>query len=140
MLKNLFKQKQTIDLINTHEVDVALRLMFEIAISDGKLDREELQLIKERAQKIAPEEIKISKIIKKIIDETEDSVSIYSTIKKVNETHSINEKKDLLAVLWEIVAADNVIDPYEENLYFKIAELIKVKRTEANQIKHQQNS
>ena len=137
MLKNLFKQKQTIDLINTHEVDVALRLMFEIAISDGKLDREELQLIKERAQKIAPEEIKISKIIKKIIDETEDSVSIYSTIKKVNETHSINEKKDLLAVLWEIVAADNVIDPYEENLYFKIAELIKVKRTEANQIKHQ---
>ena len=137
MLKNLFKQKQTIDLINTHEVDVALRLMFEIAISDGKLDLEELQLIKERAQKIAPEEIKISKIIKKIIDETEDSVSIYSTIKKVNETHSLNEKKDLLAVLWEIVAADNVIDPYEENLYFKIAELIKVKRTEANQIKHQ---
>ena len=137
MLKNLFKQKQTIDLINTHEVDVALRLMFEIAISDGKLDREELQLIKERAQKIAPDEIKISKIIKKIIDETEDSVSIYSTIKKVNETHSLNEKKDLLAVLWEIVAADNVIDPYEENLYFKIAELIKVKRPEANQIKHQ---
>mgnify|MGYP001284724230 FL=1 len=137
MLKNLFKQKQTIDLINTHEVDVALRLMFEIAISDGKLDREELKLIKERAQKIAPDEIKISKIIKKIIDETEDSVSIYSTIKKVNETHSLNEKKDLLAVLWEIVAADNVIDPYEENLYFKIAELIKVKRTEANQIKHQ---
>lgn len=137
MLKNLFKQKQTIDLINTHEVDVALRLMFEIAISDGKLDREELQLIKERAQKIAPDEIKISKIIKKIIDETENSVSIYSTIKKVNETHSLNEKKDLLAVLWEIVAADNVIDPYEENLYFKIAELIKVKRTEANQIKHQ---
>ena len=137
MLKNLFKQKQTIDLINTHEVDVALRLMFEIAISDGKLDREELQLIKDRAQKIAPDEIKISKIIKKIIDETEDSVSIYSTIKKVNETHSLNEKKDLLTVLWEIVAADNVIDPYEENLYFKIAELIKVKRTEANQIKHQ---
>ena len=137
MLKNLFKQKQTIDLINTHEVDVALRLMFEIAISDGKLDREELKLIKERAQKIAPDEIKISKIIKKIIDETEDSVSIYSTIKKVNETHSLNEKKDLLAVLWEIVAADSVIDPYEENLYFKIAELIKVKRTEANQIKHQ---
>ena len=137
MLKDLFKTKPSLDLINTHEADVALRLMFEIAISDGKLDREELQLIKERAQKIAPEELKISKIIKKIIDETEDSVSIYSTIKKVNETHSLNEKKDLLAVLWEIVAADNVIDPYEENLYFKIAELIKVKRTEANQIKHQ---
>ena len=59
MLKNLFKQKQTIDLINTHEVDVALRLMFEIAISNGKVDREETQIIKERAQKIGPEEHRI---------------------------------------------------------------------------------
>jgi len=137
MIKNLFKKKQTIDLVNTHEADVALRLMFEIAISDGKLDREELNLIKERAKKIAPDEIKVSKIIKKIIDETENSVSIYSTIKKVNETYSSNEKKDLLRILWELVAVDNIIDPYEENLYFKIAELIKIRRTEANQIKHQ---
>jgi uncharacterized tellurite resistance protein B-like protein len=135
MLKNLFKQKESIDLINTHEVDVALRLMFEIAISDGKLDRAELNLIKERANKIAPDEIKVSTIIKKIIDETEESVSIYSTIKKINETHSNDEKKDLLEVLWGIVAADKIIDPYEENLYFKIADLIKIKRSHANQVK-----
>jgi uncharacterized tellurite resistance protein B-like protein len=32
-------------------------------------------------------------------------------------------------VLWELVAADSVVDPYEENLYFKIAELIKIKRS-----------
>ncbi len=137
MLKNLFQKKQTIDLITTHEVDVALRLMFEIAISDGKLDKKELELIKLRAQKIAPDEKKISNIIKKIIDETEDSVSIYSTIKKINETHTTSEKKDLLKVLWSIVAADKVIDPYEENLYFKIANLIKIKRSIANQIKQQ---
>ena len=34
---------------------------------------------------------------------------------------------------------DQIIDPYEENLYFKIAELIKIKRSIANQIK-QENS
>ena len=48
-----------------------------------------------------------------------------------------SEKKDLLKVLWSIVAADKVIDPYEENLYFKIANLIKIKRSIANQIKQQ---
>ena len=136
MLKNLFKKKQSLDVINTHEADVALRLMFEIAISDGTLDSSELKLIKKRADKLASEDIKASSIVKKIIDETEESVSFYPSIKKINDTHSKEEKIELLKVLWELVTADLVIDAYEENLYFQIAELIQVKRSTANQIKH----
>jgi uncharacterized tellurite resistance protein B-like protein len=139
MIKNLFKRKPSLDLVNTHEADVALRLMFEIAISDGKLDSAELDIIKERANKIASKDEKASAIVKKIIDETEESVSFYPYVEKINATHSIEDKKDLLKVLWELVTADKVIDSYEENLYFKIAELIKIKRSIANQIK-QENS
>ena len=47
------------------------------------------------------------------------------------------EKKELLAVLWQLVAVDKRIDPYEENLYFKIAGLIHIERTSANQIKQE---
>ncbi|MDA9634427.1 TerB family tellurite resistance protein [Pseudomonadota bacterium] len=137
MLKNLFKKKQSLELINTHEADIALRLMFEIAISDGTLDTSELKLIKKRAAKIASKDEKVSAIIKKIIDETEQSISFYPLIKKINDTHTIEEKVELLKVLWELVTADSIIDPYEENLYFKIAELIKIKRTKANQIKQE---
>jgi uncharacterized tellurite resistance protein B-like protein len=139
MLKNLFTKKSDIDLINTHEADVVLRLMFEIAISDGSLDSSELKMIKERANKITPDDVKASTIIKKIIDETEESASFYPSVKKINETHSKEEKIELLKVLWRLVTADSIVDPYEENLYFKIADLIKVKRSIANQIK-QQNS
>ena len=139
MLKNLFKKKQSLHLINMHEADVALRLMFEIAISDGKLDSSELNLIKKRANKLATEDIKARTIVKKIIDETEESVSFYPTIKKINDSHSNEEKIELLKVLWELVTADSVIDAYEENLYFKIAELIKVKRSTANQIRIKAN-
>ena len=137
MLKNLFKKRQTIDLVNTHDADAALRLMFEIAISDGALAKTELELIKKRADKLATENVKASTIIKKIIDETEGSVSFYPSIKKINDTHSDEEKIELLKVLWELVTADSVVDAYEENLYFKIAELLKIKRSTANQIKHQ---
>ena len=137
MLKNLFKRKKSFELINTHEADVALRLMFEIAISDGKLDASELKLIKKRAGKIASKDEKATVIVKKIIDETEESVSFYPTIRKINDSHSNEEKIELLKVLWELVTADSVIDAYEENLYFKIAELIKIKRSTANQIKQQ---
>ena len=69
MLKNLFKKKQPLEVINTHEADLALRLMFEIAISDGNLDKSELNLIKKRADQIATEDVKASTIVKKIIDD-----------------------------------------------------------------------
>ena len=135
MLKNLFKKKQSLEVINTSEADVALRLMFEIAISDGTLDKSELKLIKKRADKIATEDEKATTIVKKIIDETEESVSFYPSIKKINASYSIEEKIELLKVLWELVTADSVVDAYEENLYFKIADLIKIKRSTANQIR-----
>ena len=137
MLKNLFKRKHTLELMNTHEADVALRLLFEIAISDGNLDASELKLIKKRADEIASDDLKASTIVKKIIDETEESVSFYPAIKKINNSYTNNEKIELLKVLWELVTADSAIDAYEENLYFQIAELIQIKRSTANQIKQQ---
>ena len=139
MFKNLFNKKKSLKISNEYETDVALRLMFEIAISDGALDESELNLIKKRADLIAKEDEKTSSIVKKIIDETEDSVSLYPTIKKINESYGFEEKVELLTILWELVAADSIIDPYEENLYFKIAELIKIKRSKANQIKQEYN-
>ena len=139
MFKNLFKKEQRLEILDTHEADVALRLMFEIAISDGTLDSAELKLIKKRADKVASEDLKASTIVKKIIDETEKSVSFYPSIKKINDSHSYEEKIELLKVLWELVTADSVVDAYEENLYFKIAELIQIKRSTANQIRHQAN-
>ncbi len=139
MFESLFKKKSTSKIIETNEADVVLRLMFEIAISDGSLDKAELELIKKRASKSGNTDEKVSKIIKRIIDETEDSVSFYPSVKKINEAYSLEEKKELLSILWNLVTADSVVDAYEENLYFKIAELIKIKRSLANQIK-QQNS
>jgi len=137
MIKNLFKKKEKIEILSSNEANIALRLMLEIAISDGSLDASELKLIEERADSRVSGNEKASNIIRRIIHETEKSVSFYPTIKKINETHSHDKKIELLTVLWELVKADSKIDPYEENLYFKIAELIKIKRTIANKIKQQ---
>lgn len=137
LLKKIFLKEESLDEMNLHENDAVLRLMFEIAISDGSLNKKELALIKKRASKITPESTKIASIIKKIIDESEHSTSLYPTIEKINNTYTTDEKQDLLKVLWSLVTADSIIDPYEESLYFKIAELIKIKRSIANQIKQQ---
>lgn len=135
MFKNLFLKKKSIEQISFPEVDVALRLMFEMAMIDGTLDKAELALIKKRVKEIAPDDITVSSIIKKMIDQSMESVSLYPSIKKINDNYSKDEKEELLKVLWRLVTADKNIDPYEENLYFKIAELIRIKRPRANQIK-----
>ena len=140
MFKNLFQKSDPKALLNNeNQRDVVLRLMFEIAMSDGNLDALELQLLKKRAELISSEGLKASDMIKQVIDESESSVSLYPTVTKINEEYSVDQKKEVLKKLWELVAVDGIINHYEENLYFKIAELIKVKRPHANQIK-QENS
>lgn len=135
MLNKIFSKKTTQILSDENNSDLALRLMFEIAISDGKLDSSELTLIKKRAEDTYNEDIKVSSIIKNIIDESQQSVSFYPTVLKINNKYSKQEKIDLLKLLWLLIKADKIVDPYEENLFFNIAELLKIKRSLANQIK-----
>lgn len=135
LLKKIFLKKDQMEEANGYENDLMLQLMVEIAISDGNFDEEELKLMEDRAKKNGHENKDISLIIKKIINENKQSISFYPTIKRINEVYSINKKKELLQVLWELIAADSIIDPYEENLYFRIAELIKIKRSTANKFK-----
>ena len=138
MFKNLFRKSESKNLPNDdNQRDVVLRLMFEIAMSDGNLDTSELQLLKKRAELISSEDLKPSDMIKQVIEESKSSVSLYPTVTKINEEYSVDQKKEVLKKLWELVAADGIINHYEENLYFKIADLIKIKRSQANQIKQE---
>ena len=135
----MFKKDSSPELSDPKEIDLVLRLMFEIAMSDGSLDKSELELLKMRAGQIASANEKASDVIKKVIDEAGSSTSLYPIVSKINAEYSLEQKKEILKKLWGVVAIDGIIDNYEENLYFKIAELIKIKRGQANQIK-QENS
>ena len=67
LLKKLFSKKEHVENIDFPEMDIALQLMFEIAMSDGYLDKKELQLLKNRVREIAPQEIAVSPVLKKMI-------------------------------------------------------------------------
>ncbi len=92
MFKNLFLKKKSIEQISFPEVDVALKLMFEMAMIDGTLDKTELELIKKRVREIAPEDTTVSSVIKKMIDQSMESVSLYPTVKKINDSYEKEEK------------------------------------------------
>jgi uncharacterized tellurite resistance protein B-like protein len=138
MLKKFFKKNANFESDNT-SIDLVIKLMLEIALIDGHLDKRELDIINQKAQLMYNGEEEISQIINRIIEESNDSISFFDSVKEINETKSEEEKKELLKYSWKIVTADSEIDPYEENLYFRIAELIKIKRSIANKIR-QENS
>ena len=137
MFKNIFKKNQSNDVSDSMEIDVVLRLMFEIAMSDGSLDKSELDLLKKRAGQISTANEKASDVIKKVIDDAGSSTSLYPTVTKINAEYSLEQKKEILKKLWGLVTVDGIIDHYEENLYFKIAELIRIPRSQANKIKQE---
>ena len=137
MIGRLFKKRAPIEKAGSERVDVVLRLMFEIAMSDGTLDKSEIAILKKRAEHVSTEEEKASDVIKRVIDEAAESSSLYPTVQEINKEFSFDQKAEVLKNLWELIAVDGIINHYEENLYFKIAELIKVKRSKANQIKQE---
>ena len=137
MIGRLFKKRAPIEKAGSERVDVVLRLMFEIAMSDGTLDKSEIAILKKRAEHVSTEEEKASDVIKRVIDEAAESSSLYPTVQEINKEFCFDQKVEVLKNLWELIAIDGIINHYEENLYFKIAELIRVKRSKANQIKQE---
>jgi|TARA_B110000444_G_C18737334_1_gene546264 uncharacterized tellurite resistance protein B-like protein len=137
MIGRLFKKRAPIEKAGSERVDVVLRLMFEIAMSDGTLDKSEIAILKKRAEHVSTEEEKASDVIKRVIDEAAESSSLYPTVQEINKEFCFDQKAEVLKNLWELIAIDGIINHYEENLYFKIAELIRVKRSKANQIKQE---
>ena len=95
MFKNFFRKDEVSNLSQAQESDVVLRLMFEIAMSDGNLDKAELELLKKRATQIEASDKKPSEIIKEVIDGAASSSSLYPTVTKINAEHSLDQKKEI---------------------------------------------
>ena len=121
---NLQKEIQDDD-INLY----ALRLLIHLALSDGKID-ELKKFIDEKSLSV-----NIDTFLDKEIDNVEISSSFFEEISKINSNFDQNNKINLLEKIWKLILIDGAIDPYEENLFYRIGELIKIKRSFLNKIK-----
>jgi len=136
ILKKIFRQlRNSNSLKHKQLVDPALFLLYEISKSDGSIDDEERKiikmLIKENLAADQSEESTLTLLAKL----SEESSSLYPTIKEVNESYNKEKKVRLLSMLMALIISDGQVKPEEEALFFKIAELIKIKRTLANKIR-----
>ena len=112
----------------------ALRLLIHLALSDGEIDESEINELKKFIKENSLSE-NIGSLLEKEINKVEISSSFFEEVSKINLNFSDKDKLNLLEKIWSLILTDGIIDPYEENLFYRIGELIKIKRSLLNKIK-----
>tara|TARA_A100001015_G_C15011310_1_gene723236 strand:+ start:1290 stop:1727 length:438 start_codon:yes stop_codon:yes gene_type:complete len=137
---NFFKKRNVVSLNDDSKFEIELIgsvLAYEIARSDGDIDKEELDLILKQIKKtsleISKDEDEILNIIKTY---HENSVSFNEFINDINIEFSYDEKLELIKFLWEVAYADNLLEVNEERLIRRIADLIKLKDIKVLKLKN----
>ena len=131
---NFLKNKDEEELNKKNINYVALELMISFALADGNISKQEEDNILDYInKKITDNDNK--KIYSDILSASLEIISLHDQVQEINNHHNNEEKLELLKDIWLLILADKVIDKYEENLFYRIGDLMKIKRSKLNQIK-----
>ena len=111
-------------------------LLIEVALSDKDFDEEEITSMKEilkTSHGISDETI--NELVSNAKQTVDESTSLYSYTREVNDNFSYDDKLLLLQSLWDIAYADGNVDKYEEHLIRKISDLIYISHSDFIQVK-----
>ncbi|NWF37542.1 TerB family tellurite resistance protein [Mariprofundus sp. NF] len=120
-----------------HEVSLAVTaLMVEVMRMDGKLDeaeRSEIVLAIEKRFSLSKAEV--HELIEVAAIETEQALDLHQFTSTVVKSFSTDERKEILSELWCVAMADGHVDPYEEQLLRRMAELMGLHHSQFIQAK-----
>ena len=102
-------------------------LLLEMAHTDGEFHAMEGTLIQNLLQqKFDLSEAATAELMDFARQEREESLDLYQFAKQINENFTIEEKLEVLEVLWRIIYADGVLDKYEDYLVRQLATLLRL--------------
>lgn len=103
------------------------QLLLEIARADLSADATEIAIIRTHlARAYSLDDAALDVLMATAKARMEESVSLYDTVKILNESLSIENKSELIRELWQVAYADGRLDPYEEALLRRLSELLYV--------------
>ena len=111
-------------------------LLVEVAFADKDFDQKEKESLKiSLLETYNLDEDTINEIILDADKSVEESTSLYSYTRIVNDEFEYDNKLDLLRSLWKVAFADGYLDKYEEHLLRKISDLIHISHSDYINIK-----
>lgn len=111
-------------------------LLMEVATIDTRLDESEREALKAKINRIfAIDGDDLEAICRDAAQAVADSTSLYEFTSAVNAEFDLAQKQQLCDGLWEIALADGELDPQEEALMRRIADLLHLRDSEFIQSK-----
>lgn len=134
IFSKLYK-KNTDHLKKENEIDQfnALCILYEAARIDGQVDESEIQIIKNYFDN--NDENNFEEVLKKIETDARSETSLYPYIKEINNKMMKKQKIHLLKIIWKLINSDGKVDSVEEEIFYKVGNLLNIKRTEIQKIK-----
>ena len=139
-LKTLFRQAEDAQ-AQSHNRALELTcaaLMFEVARADFAVEATELDTVNALLTEqfdLAPEEL--LSVTEQAAQQADAATCLYEFTRTLNELASAEEKRALLAMMWRVAMADDVLSRYEEHLIRKVADLLYVTHSDFMAAKQQ---
>jgi len=137
-LKSLWSQASTSPKTSSkHDTSLAVAaLMTEVMRMDGRLDNSEKQhIMLKLKQRFALNNADIETLMQQAQQQTEQAVDLHQFTSVAVKSFSTDERIHILAELWQVAMADGHIDPYEEQLIRRIADLLGLHHSQFIQAK-----
>ena len=139
-IKNLFKKENSkSDTVSFEPTELQIAIS-KILVRTAKIDDEfhilEEQKILELLTKYFSLNDEDSKNLMQLgISEEKSATDLYAYTNTIKKSLELNERKKIIEMMWQIIVTDDNFDPYENNLVWRVAELIGISTRERVQIK-----
>jgi uncharacterized tellurite resistance protein B-like protein len=112
-------------------------LLFEMLRADDEEHPQERRVLEKTLREhFALSETETRELAALADREASDAVSLYQFTSLISQNFTLEQKRQVVEMLWQVAFADGHLDPYEEALVRKIADLIHVPHRDFIQSKH----
>ena len=139
-IKNLFKKENSkSDTVSFEPTELQIAVS-KILVRTAKIDDEfhilEEQKILELLTKYFSLNDEDSKNLLELgISEEKSATDLYAYTNTIKKSLELSERKKIIEMMWQIIVTDDNFDPYENNIVWRVAELIGISTRERVQIK-----
>ena len=111
-----------------HDAEVAACALFlEMAAMDGEFGDDEMDVILSALQDhhgLTQEDA--AALVENANQEREESIDLWQFTHRINENYTVEEKLQVIELVWEIAYADGLLDKHEDYLVHKLADLLRL--------------
>tara|TARA_B100001063_G_scaffold229817_1_gene242366 strand:+ start:3963 stop:4403 length:441 start_codon:yes stop_codon:yes gene_type:complete len=100
-------------------------LMFEVARSDFTIDeteRESIRLLLTENFALSGEDV--ATVTEEAADNVDAATCLFEFTRTINDIATVDQKRQLLTMMWRVALADDALSRYEEHVIRKVADLL----------------